>query len=185
MLCRSEIEIHVCDEAKNVKKNFRCDQRLLVEKMGYFAEVTAGQRLDEMDISVHCDVGIFDWLMRWVKKESLTEPDHPQLEVGCAVPVLVSAAFLQMGPLLDECLLYCHEHMNEILKSSASLGCLNDAVVTRLAAMYTNVELESVRDRKDKIHSKLFCKMIQSLCEVEPEALRGHFSTMAKVYKCK
>jgi hypothetical protein len=30
-------------------------------------EVTTDQELDDVDISVHCDVKIFDWLMCWVK----------------------------------------------------------------------------------------------------------------------
>lgn len=56
--------------------------------MGYFAEVTTGQRLEDMDISVHCDIGIFEWLMRWVKRESVLEEDQPKLDVHCAIPVL-------------------------------------------------------------------------------------------------
>lgn len=130
--CSSEVEIHVCDEVKNVKKDFICNQNLLVEKMGYFAEVTTGQRLEDMDISVHCDISIFDWLMRWVKKDSLPEEDWPQLDSQCVIPILVSAAFLKMEPLLEECLLYCHEYMNEILRTNTNLSCLNDAVLTRL-----------------------------------------------------
>lgn len=39
----SDVEIHVCDEVKNMKKTFVCNQKLLVEKMGYFAEVTLGK----------------------------------------------------------------------------------------------------------------------------------------------
>lgn len=54
----------------------------------------------------------------------------------------------------------------------------------RLAAMYTNAELEAVRDRKDKIQSRLFCKMILSLAEPVPETLRGHFSSLATLFKC-
>jgi hypothetical protein len=42
---RAEVEIHVCDEVKNVKRDFRCPQKLLVNKMGYFAEVTTGEIL--------------------------------------------------------------------------------------------------------------------------------------------
>ncbi|KAK9700510.1 SANT and BTB domain regulator of CSR, BTB domain [Popillia japonica] len=181
----SEVEIHVCDEVKNVKKDFTCNQKLLVEQMGYFADVTAGQRLEDMDISVHCDIGIFEWLMRWVKRDTILEGDRPVLDINCAVPVLVSAAFLQMEPLLEECLLFCHENMNDILKTTTSLSCLNDAVLTRLAAMYTNAEVEAIKDRKDKIQSKLFCKLIQSLCESEPESLRGHFATMGRIFKCR
>lgn len=178
----SDVIIHVCDEVKNAKKDFVCNQRLLVEKMGYFAEVTEGQRFEDMDISVHCDVGIFEWLMRWVKQE--IEDDNPELDPQCVVPILVSAAFLQMEPLLENCLLFCHEHMNDILRTSTNLSCLNDAVITRLAAMYTNVEVEAIRDRKDKIQSRLYCKLIQSLCEPEPESMRGHWKSLARVYRC-
>ncbi|KAF7277121.1 hypothetical protein GWI33_009426 [Rhynchophorus ferrugineus] len=42
MKTHSEVEIHVCDEVKNMRRTFVCNQKLLVEKMGYFAEVTLG-----------------------------------------------------------------------------------------------------------------------------------------------
>ncbi|XP_075984076.1 uncharacterized protein LOC142981834 isoform X2 [Anticarsia gemmatalis] len=179
-----DVEIHVCDEVKGLKKDFRCPQKLLVSKMGYFADVTAGQRLEDMDISVHCDIQIFDWLMRWVKKDTILVADWPLLDPHNVVPILVSASFLQMEPLLHDCLIYCHAHMNDIVKTSTNLACLSDALLTRLAAMYTNAELEAIRDRKDKIQSRLYCKMILSLAEPVPETLRGHFSTLATLFKC-
>lgn len=55
--------IHVCDETRGTKKDFTCPQGLLLEKMVYFRDITLGQQLDDVDISVHCDVKIFDWLM--------------------------------------------------------------------------------------------------------------------------
>lgn len=90
-----EVLIHVCDEVKGTSKDFSCPQRLLVTKMGYFADVTAGQRLEDMDISVHCDLQIFEWLMRWVKKDALAEELWPLLDSTNVVPILVSAGFLQ------------------------------------------------------------------------------------------
>jgi hypothetical protein len=38
-----EVIIHVCDEIKGVSKDFKCPQKLLVSKMGYFADVTNGK----------------------------------------------------------------------------------------------------------------------------------------------
>lgn len=65
--------------------------------MGYFAEVTAGQKLEDMDISVHCDIQIFEWLMKWVKKDSnQTDNNEPQLDAINVIPILVSASFLQV-----------------------------------------------------------------------------------------
>ncbi|KAH8242404.1 hypothetical protein KR032_005580 [Drosophila birchii] len=186
-----EVVIHVCDEVKNTSKDFTCPQHLLVTKMGYFADVTAGQRLEEMDISVHCDILIFDWLMKWIKHSAQSQDlpvsgqsSGPQLDGNNVVPILVSASFLQMEPLLLECLAFCHAHLSEVVRTSTNLSCLNDALVTRLAAMFTNLELEMVRDKKERVTPRLWTKLIQSLCEPDPEALRGHFYSMSGLFRC-
>lgn len=180
-----ELTIHVCDEVKGVSRDFTCPQKLLVSKMGYFADITSGQKLEDMDISVHCDLEIFDWLIKWVKKEMLASQENwPKLSATNVIPILVSASFLQMEPLLCDCLSYCHAHLSEIVKVSPNLGCLNDTIITRLAAMFTNLELEMVKDKKDRIQPRLFCKMIQSLCEVEAQSIRGHFATLAGIFRC-
>lgn len=180
-----ELTIHVCDEVKGVSRDFTCPQKLLVSKMGYFADITSGQKLEDMDISVHCDLEIFDWLIKWVKKEMLASQENwPKLSASNVIPILVSASFLQMEPLLLDCLSYCHAHLSEIVKVSPNLGCLNDNIITRLAAMFTNMELEMVKDKKDRIQPRLFCKMIQSLCEVEAQSIRGHFATLAGLFRC-
>lgn len=41
-----ELTIHVCDEVKGVSRDFTCPQKLLVSKMGYFADITSGQKLE-------------------------------------------------------------------------------------------------------------------------------------------
>lgn len=117
--------IHVCDEVKGSSKDFSCPQRLLVSKMGYFADVTAGQRLEDMDISVHCDLQIFEWLMRWVKKDALTEEMWPLLDSTNVVPILVSAGFLQVIPFkLLRFLFYMKHifHHTSLSDGTASVG---------------------------------------------------------------
>lgn len=75
--------IHVCDETKNLKQDFVCPRDLLVKEMRYFAEYLSvdSQRWEEVDISVHCDVQIFDWLMNYVRRNSAGEgnKDKPRL----------------------------------------------------------------------------------------------------------
>lgn len=68
--------IHVCDEAKNLKQDFECPRDLLVREMCYFAEYLSvdAQRWEEVDISVHCDIQIFHWLMNYVKRDRQCEP---------------------------------------------------------------------------------------------------------------
>ena len=49
--------------------------------MKYFAEYlsTDAQRWEEVDISVHCDVQIFEWLMKYVKRGAIESSDKPRL----------------------------------------------------------------------------------------------------------
>lgn len=61
------VTIHVCDDVRHDRKDFHCRQDLLLKHMGYFIDVTSGQDLDDVDISVHCDIGIFGWLICWIK----------------------------------------------------------------------------------------------------------------------
>lgn len=80
--CSPNMVIHVCDETKNLKQDFTCPRDLLVKEMRYFAEYLSvdTQRWEEVDISVHCDVQIFDWLMNYVRRNSVGEnKDKPRL----------------------------------------------------------------------------------------------------------
>ena len=59
-----------------------------------------GQKLEDMDISVHCDLQIFEWLMKWVRKDTLMPEDWPLLDPANVVPILVSASFLQVRTIV-------------------------------------------------------------------------------------
>ncbi len=71
----------------SVKQDFTCPRDLLISEMRYFAEYLSveAQRWEEVDISVHCDVQIFDWLMKYVKRQlhdknkSMAEEKKPKL----------------------------------------------------------------------------------------------------------
>lgn len=70
-----------------MKQDFTCPRDLLISEMRYFAEYLSveAQRWEEVDISVHCDVQIFDWLMKYVKRrlhdknKSTSEERKPKL----------------------------------------------------------------------------------------------------------
>lgn len=54
----------------------------------------------------------------------------------------------------------------------------------RLVEQFTNEDVEALKDKKDKIQSKLFCKLIMSLVEVMPDNKKGHYSSLATLFKC-
>ncbi len=92
-----------------------CPRDVLVREMHYFEEYLSSdmQLWDEVDISVHCDVPVFEWLMKYTKRgmlegpcgEKLNSPlEPPKLEPNTAVSILISSDFLKMDTLVQNCL---------------------------------------------------------------------------------
>ncbi|XP_056120270.1 SANT and BTB domain regulator of class switch recombination isoform X1 [Rhinichthys klamathensis goyatoka] len=162
--------IHVCDEAKNLKQDFVCPRNLLVKEMRYFEEYLSvdPQRWDEVDISVHCDVQIFDWLMNYIKSHN-TEHSHgkhvdkPKLEHSNVISILISSEFLKMETLVEECIQYCHKHMSAIIATPCNMNCINNNLAGRIADLFSHNEADDLKDKKDKFKSKLFQKKIERL----------------------
>ncbi|XP_075452287.1 SANT and BTB domain regulator of class switch recombination isoform X4 [Ascaphus truei] len=179
--------IHVCDESKNLKEDFVCPRDLLISEMKYFAEYlsTDAQRWEEVDISVHCDVQIFNWLIRYVKRNAKESEKHeiPQLEPANVISILISSEFLKMDSLVEECIVYCHKHMSAIVATPCNMNCINANLLTRIADLFTHNEADDVKDRKDKFKSKIFCKKIERLFDAEYKN-RDSPANSATLYRC-
>ncbi|XP_062863595.1 SANT and BTB domain regulator of class switch recombination isoform X2 [Trichomycterus rosablanca] len=182
--------IHVCDEAKNLKQDFECPRDLLVREMCYFAEYLSmdAQRWEEVDISVHCDIQIFDWLMNYVKRNSgECEPgrrvEKPRLEPSNVISILISSEFLKMEALVEECIQYCHQNMSGIVATPCNMSCINSNLASRLALRFTHSQADDIKDKKDKFKSTLFQKKIEKLFDPEYE---NHDSPgcAATLYRC-
>uniref|UniRef100_A0A8C5M866 SANT and BTB domain regulator of CSR n=1 Tax=Leptobrachium leishanense TaxID=445787 RepID=A0A8C5M866_9ANUR len=183
--------IHVCDEAKKLKEDFMCPRDLLVSEMKYFAEYlsTDAQRWEEVDISVHCDVQIFSWLMKYVKRKSneIDKAEAPKLEPGSVISILISSEFLKMDSLVEECINYCHKNMSAIVATPCNMNCINANLLTRIADLFSHKEAEEVKDKKDKFKSKIFCKKIERLFDSEyknPDS-PANSSTLYRCGLCK
>ncbi|KAM4679360.1 SANT and BTB domain regulator of class switch recombination isoform 1-T1 [Amazona ochrocephala] len=183
--------IHVCDEAKNLKEDFVCSRDLLISEMKYFAEYLSvdAQRWEEVDISVHCDVHIFDWLIRYVKRNTKDSEanEMPTLEPSNVISILISSEFLKMDSLVEKCIHYCHKNMNAIVATPCNMNCINANLVTHIADLFTHNEVEELKDKRDKFKSKLFCKKIERLFDpeyVNPDS-RGNAATLYRCCLCK
>jgi hypothetical protein len=61
--------IHVIDDNKKIKKDFTYGRALLVKHMKYFDKCLKKiSEQDEIDISIHCDAEIFEWLLNYILK---------------------------------------------------------------------------------------------------------------------
>ena len=84
--------IHVFDENRKVNKDFTCEKTLLLSQMKYFEQyLQDAQSLEDIDISVHCDIKIFEWLMKYLK-----EAQPPSLDLKNVISILISSDFLGM-----------------------------------------------------------------------------------------
>jgi hypothetical protein len=154
----NSVLIHVCDEAKKKTQDFRCDRTLLLSNMKYFEKyLNSQQSLEDIDISVHCDISIFDWLMKFVHGLK------PDLEVKNSVSILISSDFLQMAGLVENSLCFVADHLEEIIQLPIDMNCMNSALVKRLANKVDVELLETLKDRKDKLRSKLYMKKLEIL----------------------
>eukprot|EP01059_Diplonema_ambulator_P025536 TRINITY_DN42600_c0_g1_i1.p1 TRINITY_DN42600_c0_g1~~TRINITY_DN42600_c0_g1_i1.p1 ORF type:complete len:640 (+),score=101.66 TRINITY_DN42600_c0_g1_i1:74-1993(+) len=158
------VTIHVHDEVNNISRNFMCKRETLLREMKYFkAYLSDDCSLDDLDISVHCDVSIFKWLMEYIHADPNKAESKPVPEPTIAVSILISSDFLQMTRLVEESLAYVVEHIQEIIKLPIDLDCINKKLISRLAALFTLEDLDKVRDRKDKLVGALFLHKLQSI----------------------
>eukprot|EP01083_Nonionella_stella_P033953 92900_1 len=154
------VVIHVHDEARGVKKDFYCNRKVLLTQMAYFQNyLSSNSDYDDIDISVHCDVKIFEWLVKWMLKST----PAPKFETNNLISLLISSDFLQMEELVTECLEYFRENISSVLKYPVDLSCMNTALLKKISAMFKYHEIDAIEDPKDKIVSKLYMRKLEDL----------------------
>lgn len=160
-----KITIHVRDENRKIEKDFYCKKDLLIEKMKYFESYLSGaDGYDDIDISVHCDINVFEWLMRYMERGLRSETgdaQSPDLTAGNVVSILISSHFLRMEPLVEACLQKMKDVINEVLRLPIDLSCINDHLVQRLGNFFDPLELDGIVDPKDKLLSKFYMLHLQ------------------------
>lgn len=173
-----QMVIRVYDETKDVEQHFQCPRSILIEEMKYFGEYLSSdpQHIrEDFDISVHCDVQIFDWLMKYAKRNLPGVDSVPSMDSNNIISLLISSDFLKMDSLVQKCIIYCHDHMSEILRAPSNMNCINDKLVSRISDLFTHTEVDDIKDKKDKFKSKLFAKKIARLFDASqnPDSLEN------------
>lgn len=164
-----DLVIHVFDEREKVSKDFRCDKGLLLSHMKYFEKFkTEGTTLEDLDISVHCDVKVFEWLMQYLRSPSSQQAAMDPTNV---ISILVSADYLQMDRLVSECINFICLHLSDIVKLPIDMNCISPPLMKRIAAAVSVEELDLQRDKRGKLVSKLYMKKLETLIDKEGNAL--------------
>lgn len=124
------------------------------------------QTAEDLEISVHCDVEIFEWLMQYMLSK-----ERPQLEMTKVVSILISSDFLQMQDLVKQCLEFTAKNLDEVVKLPIDMSCLNQVLLKQLSKFIDPEQLDEVKDRKDKLVSKIYMKKLEELLEDENNIL--------------
>jgi Domain of unknown function (DUF3342)/CHORD len=162
-----EIIIHVCDEGKKINRDFKCPRNVLVAKMKYFeSHLQNCQAVEDLEISVHCDVDIFEWLMQYMLGK-----ERPQLEMNKVISILISSEFLQMQELVNQCLEFVAKNLEEVVKLPIDMSCLNQTLLKQLSRLLDPEQLDEIKDRKDKLVTKVYMKKLEELLEDENNIL--------------
>eukprot|EP01033_Poteriospumella_lacustris_P017978 gene17978-12886_t len=153
------VVIHVCDENQQVSKDFCCRRDILVQHMRYFQKFLneTENGYDDIDISVHCDVEIFEWLMNYIHDTS----NPPKMDKAILISILISSEFLQMDPLVELCVSQVSQSLNDIIKLPIDLSCISEKLVNRIASITSPKALSEIKDRKDKILTKLYKRRVE------------------------
>jgi hypothetical protein len=196
--------IHVIDDSKKEKRDFTFSRSLLVKYMKYFDRCLKKiSDNDEIDISIHCDAVIFEWLLNYIfameeyeKKQQESERVNktswqlkvqkcadnneekqlfansaimkyggPKLDIKNAVTILIPAEFLKIDRLVRECLDFIGEHIEDISRVQVDMSCINTNIIRDMAKKVSLDRLDILKERKDKIVSRLFMKKLELLLE--------------------
>uniref|UniRef100_UPI00358FD79E adenylate kinase 7-like n=1 Tax=Myxine glutinosa TaxID=7769 RepID=UPI00358FD79E len=63
------VTIHVLDEPRGIERDFWCQREVLLQGMPYFSDLLSNESCDQdnIEISFHCDVYIFEWLIDYLQ----------------------------------------------------------------------------------------------------------------------
>ena len=95
----------------------------------------------------------------------------PKLDIKNAVTILIPAEFLKIDRLVRECLDFIGEHIEEISRVQVDMSCINTNIIREMAKKVSLDRLDCLKERKDKIVSRLFMKKLELLLEKDKNYL--------------
>ncbi|KAL6613079.1 hypothetical protein LY90DRAFT_669211 [Neocallimastix californiae] len=128
----------------------------------------------KIEIDVHCDIEVFEWLISYLMKKNVA------LTKRTVISILISSNFLRMEKLEKECIKYFHDNINDILNVPFDMTCINNELLTKLLNSFTEIELDSINDKKDKIISQFYILKLEQLLIL----LEKKFVTFSRCQYC-
>lgn len=85
--------------------------------------------------------------------------------------ILISADFLKIDRLVKDCMEYFVSNIEEISKIQVDMSCINSIIIREMAKKIKLDRLDILKERKDKLVSRLFMKKLEILLEKDKNYL--------------
>lgn len=171
------VVIHVYDERRRIHKNFECFKSLLLSEMKYFDSYFASESYNyqgKIDISVHCDCFIFEWIMNFIQHPQ----NPPALNNQLVAHILIASEFLGIERLITECISFISVRLKGIILAGTDLSPISDKTVSALAQ---NLQPESLLEiPQNLVNTQLMSRIYKAKIQLE-----FHCYSQEKQYKRK
>ena len=85
--------------------------------------------------------------------------------------ILISADFLKIDLLVNECVRFFVGNIEEMSKLQVDMSCINSSIIREIARQVDLDRLDLLKERKDKLVSRLFMKKLEVLLEKDDNYL--------------
>lgn len=92
---------------------------------------------------------------------------EPNLDLKNVISILISSDFLGMAWLVQECVSFIRDNLSDVVRLPIDMNCLNANLIKKISQSVTIDELINLRDRKDKLTSKIYMKKLEELTSEE------------------
>jgi hypothetical protein len=162
-----QVLIHVYDEYRKLSRIFFCDRKVILSEMRYFESYQSKtNENDEIEISVNCDVEVFEWLIKYIEQRDLNA--RPKVLLENIASILVSSEFLQMQLLIDECVSFICSNMQQFIHLCIDFNRLSDSSILQIAQRIHPEDLENINDPNDRMISRIYRKKTDLLLKTLP-----------------
>lgn len=146
------VMITVIDTAHKATKTYPCKRELLLTSMRYFQSILGNHGQPQVDLSIHCDISIFEWLLNYIHNPT----SNPLLNAQDVLSILISSEFLKMNSLVESCLQFIVGHLFEILQLPIDVTCINDGLMDRISENTSPSHLNSIKLKRNKFLSRIY-----------------------------
>ncbi|XP_054275522.1 SANT and BTB domain regulator of class switch recombination-like [Macrosteles quadrilineatus] len=176
------ILINIIDTLKPMESSVRIAKSSLVSKIKYFEEVEKEFGLDNLDIIVRCNFGIFQWLLQWISSE--IPMCKPNLNLVNLKSVLTMANHLGVEKLVQECLDFLRQNIDKVLELDEDIENVfhDETLLLEFAKRFSNTDVENLKH--ESLRTMLFITLIKMLAEPEPCHSFGHFYSLSTIFQC-